>query len=583
MLDCLDAEAIRRWCAAGLAGLRRHQSEIDDLNVFPVPDGDTGTNLVLTFSAAQQQLADSSAVDLPETMLAFARGALLGARGNSGVIISQLLAGLAGAFSLATVTGRSLASALSDAADAAYRSVAEPVEGTMLSVARAAARSAGATDSDELVRVARAAASGAAAALARTPQQLPQLARAGVVDAGGRGLVVLLDALVEVITGEAAPDAPAPRVKEDRAVVRETGSSAYAYEVQHLLDAHAPAVDDLKAKLSLLGDSLVVVGAGLVGGMDAVGQPVPTWNVHVHVNDVGAAIEAAVEVGRPHRISVTRFADQIADQTADRTDLDDHADRPTLFEPAVIVTEPDVAGSDVTESEVISDVMSDTAGFRPHAPRATVVVASGAGLAALFEAEGAAIVLGPNPSTAEILEVIRSTGATRVVILPDVASTQGTAAAAAAEARTEGIRASIVPTRSPVQALAALAVRDAGRRFDDDVIAMAEAAGACRFAEVTHASREALTVAGRCQPGDVLALVEGEVNLIGADLHATCRDLLDRLLAGGGELVTLMLGADAPADLAAELQAHLAERWPFVEAQVYDGGQPNYPLLVGIE
>jgi DAK2 domain fusion protein YloV len=602
----LDAEAIRRWCAAGLAGLRRHQREIDDLNVFPVPDGDTGTNLVLTFTAAQQQLVGSPAVDLPETMLAFARGALLGARGNSGVIISQLLAGLAGAFELATVTGHTLASALSDAADAAYRSVAEPVEGTILSVARGAARAAGAADSDDLVRVARAAAAGAAAALARTPQQLPELARAGVVDAGGKGLVVLLDALVEVITGVAAPDAPLPAVR-DRPTIRETGSSAYAYEVQHLLDAHGSAVNTLKERLAALGDSLVVVGAGLIGATDASGLPVPTWNVHVHVNDVGATIEAAIEAGRPHRISVTRFADQIAeDEGRDvrgegvevgsiqvenvevgsvqvgsvevgNVEVGDagveggengavEGEKPAPFEPAAIVTEP-----------------VDAPPATPHAPRATVVVASGAGLAALFEAEGAAIVLGPNPSTAEILDVIRETGATRIVILPDVASTQGTAAAAAAEARAEGIRASIVPTRSPVQALAALAVRDAGRRFEDDVIAMAEAAGACRFAEVTHASREALTVAGRCQPGDVLALVEGEVNLIGSDLVDTSRDLLDRLLAGGGELVTLMLGADAPAGLADNLRAHLAQRWPFVETQVYDGGQPNYPLLVGIE
>jgi len=140
-----------------------------------------------------------------------------------------------------------------------------------------------------------------------------------------------------------------------------------------------------------------------------------------------------------------------------------------------------------------------------------------------------------------------------------------------------------VPTRSPVQVLAAMAVRDGGRRFEDDVIAMAEAAGACRYAEVTHASREALTVAGRCQAGDVLGLVEGEVNLIGTDLGDTCRDLLDRLLAGGGELVTLLIGAQAPADLADLLSRHLAARWPFVEAQVYDGGQPHHPLLVGVE
>jgi hypothetical protein len=134
-----------------------------------------------------------------------------------------------------------------------------------------------------------------------------------------------------------------------------------------------------------------------------------------------------------------------------------------------------------------------------------------------------------------------------------------------------------------VQALAALAIRDSGRRFDDDVIAMAEAAGACRYAEVTYASREAITVAGRCQAGDVLALVEGEVNLIGKSLEQACRDLLDRLLAAGGELVTLLTGAQAPDGLAAMLEAHLAQTWPFVEAHVYHGGQPHHPLLVGIE
>jgi DAK2 domain fusion protein YloV len=585
VLDSLDADAIRRWCAIGLAALRRHQREIDELNVFPVPDGDTGTNLVLTFTAAQEQLDGSDAVSLRDTMFAFARGALLGARGNSGVIVSQLLAGLAGAFEVTAVDGRTLASGLSDAADSAYRAVAEPVEGTILSVARGAARAAAVIDTDELARVAKAAATGAAEALARTPDQLPALARAGVVDAGGRGLVVLLDALVEVITGQAAPEPPtfAPH-DQDRSVVRETGSPEFAYEVQFLLDATEPAVDGLTATLGALGDSLVVVGAGQAGAVDAAGQAVATWNVHVHVNDVGAAIEAAVEAGHPHRISVTHFvAEQISKrgQAGDQHAPDSDPQRATgevgraagrvdgsveTFEPAAIT--PGVGGA---------------AASTPKTPRATVVVATGPGLAALFEAEGAAVVAGPNPSTAEILAVIRGTGATRVVILPDVPSTQGAAAAAAAEARGEGIRASIVPTRSPVQALAALAVRDAGRRFEDDVIAMAEAAGACRYAEVTHASREALTVAGRCQPGDVLALVDGEVNLIGSDLTGTCRDLLDRLLAAGGELVTLLTGADASEALADDLRAHLTAYWPFVEAQVYEGGQPNYPLLVGIE
>jgi dihydroxyacetone kinase-like predicted kinase len=140
-----------------------------------------------------------------------------------------------------------------------------------------------------------------------------------------------------------------------------------------------------------------------------------------------------------------------------------------------------------------------------------------------------------------------------------------------------------VPTRSPAQAIAALAVRDPGRRFEDDVIAMAEAAGACRYAEVCYASREALTVAGPCKPGDVLALVDDEVHLIGHDLLETCRDLLDRLLGGGGELVTLLIGADAPPGFGEALRGHVAQRWPFVEVNEYDGGQPLYPLLVGVE
>ncbi|SCG37387.1 DAK2 domain-containing protein [Micromonospora inositola] len=537
MLDTLDAAAVRRWCASGLAALRRHQGEIDDLNVYPVPDGDTGTNLVLTLTSAQQALAmdlgtlpDDGHTPHGHALRLMARGALLGARGNSGVILSQILRGFADALAAEpAVRGRQLAAALTDAATAAYGAVARPVEGTLLSVVAAAARAAEQADSDDLRVVARAAAGGAARALARTPEQLPELARAGVVDAGGRGLCVLLDALVEVITGE-SPRQPTPAptaVRPPATAVRETGSPEYAYEVQFLLDAPAEAVTRLRAELDALGDSLVIVGDG-----DA------TWNVHVHVNDVGAAVEAGVVAGRPHRISVTRFADQVA---------------PAPPPPTVL---PD--------------------------GRAAVVVAAGAGLAELFGAEGATVVPG-NPSTGELLDAIRATAAARVVVLPNDPNTQSVASAAAREAHRLGVKVSVVPTRSPVQALAALAVRDPGRRFEDDVIAMAEAAGACRYAEVCHASREALTVAGPCRSGDVLALVEGEVHLIGSDLVDTCTAVVDRMLGGGGELVTLLCGADAPAGLADRVREHVERAWPFVEVQAYEGGQPHYPLLVGVE
>jgi hypothetical protein len=547
VLDRLDAAATRAWCAAGLEALRRHQREIDDLNVYPVPDGDTGTNLVLTLTSAWEALvADSASLvgsasvadgQFARVLRCMARGALLGARGNSGVIVAQLLRGTADALGAVPVArGRDLARALTEAAKAGYAAVAEPVEGTVLTVATAAAVAAVAADTDDLDTVVRAAAEGAAAALARTPEQLPVLARAGVVDAGGRGLVVLLDALAQVVTGVTPAARPVARDSRLLTVSRETGSSAYGYEVQYLLDADQPAVERLKEVLGGLGDSLIVVGAG-------AGDVHETWNVHVHVNDVGAAIEAGVEAGRPHRISVTRFADQAAG--------------PTTAAP----------------------------GGAPDA-RGLVVVVGGPGLAEIFTAEGAVVVVGgptSNPSTAEILEAIRATGAGRVVVLPNDPNALAVASAAADEARADGVRVAVVPTHSPVQALAAIAVRDSARRFHDDVIAMAEAAGACRYAEVTFATREALTMAGRCQAGDVLALVEGEVVVIGTDLGHTSVTMVDRLLSGGGELITLILGADAPVDMERLLTRHVADKWPFVDVRAYHGGQAHYPLLVGVE
>jgi dihydroxyacetone kinase-like predicted kinase len=283
--------------------------------------------------------------------------------------------------------------------------------------------------------------------------------------------------------------------------------------VQFLLDAPESAMGPLKQTLAGLGDSLVVVR---VDG--------DTWNVHVHVNDVGAAIEVGIEAGRPRRISVTRFADQAPPS-------------------------PSPSPSPVA--------------------RGAVVVVTGAGLSEVFRAEGAVVIPGPSPSTGDILAAIREVGAGEVVVLPNGAANQAVAGAAAEQARAEGVRAGVVPSRSPVQALAALAVRDAGRRFEDDLIAMAEAAGACRYAEVTEAAREAVTVAGVCRPGDILALIEGEVNLIGTELLPTC--------------CALLTGADAPDDLGPDLREHLARRWPFVEVQLLAGGPPRFPLVVGVE
>jgi len=536
VLEALDASAVRRWSAAAVDALTAHRHEIDDLNVYPVPDGDTGTNLVLTMTSAYDTLRANRMVSDPAAAVGLlARGAVLGARGNSGVIASQLLRGIAEVLtsSAPDAGGSAVRRALDRAAELAWSAVADPVEGTMLSVASGAAAAAAAAGSDDLGDVVRAAARGAAAALAETPRQLPALAKAGVVDAGGRGLVVLLEALVGIVTGESVATAvPRWRGRDRRALqaARESGSPEFEYEVQYLLGAEDEAVATLREELAALGDSLVVVGTG--EGL---------WNVHVHVNDVGAAVEAGVHAGRPERITVTRFAEQEAAEAAGR---------------------PDAAGT------------------------AVVAVAPGEGVADLFKAEGVLVVEGgptSHPSTAEVLAAIENSGAAAVVVLPNSSATTGVANAAADEARAAGIEVAVVPTRSAVQGLAAVAVHDESRRFGDDVIAMAEAAAATRWAEVTVAVRDALTMAGPCRAGDVLGLADGDVVLIGQSVLEVARELIDRLLATGGELVTVVVGADAQEGLGAAVERHVAATRHAVEVTVYHGGQPHYPLLLGVE
>ncbi|MGZ4609452.1 MAG: DAK2 domain-containing protein [Actinomycetes bacterium] len=543
----VDAAVLRGWAVAGRDALEVAREEIDDLNVYPVPDGDTGTNLHLTLEAAALALAEVSDTTTPSDLLdALARGALLGARGNSGVILSQVLRGLADSAmeSETTLDGRTWAVALARGAKAAYDAVAQPVEGTMLTVMRAAAESAArvpqaaATAAAELDAVVRAAADGAREALARTPDQLEILRQSGVVDAGGRGVCVLLDALVTVVTGTPPPSAgtaePRPGREGDDpqepAPLHRHGPprDGPGYEVMYLLEAPRASIPDLRASLAELGDSLVVVGGE------------PTWNVHVHVDDVGAAIEAGVEAGRPHRIRVTNFRDA---------------------------------------------ALADTAAL-PSEGRGVVSVVAGSGLAALFESAGATVVPGGpgrRASAGEILDGVRASRRRDVIVLPNDADSLAVAEAAAGQARDEGLRVAVIPTRASVQALAALAVHDQQRRFEDDVVAMTAAAGHCRHGGVTVAAREAVTMAGVCQVGDVLGIVDGDFAIIGSDLREVANIVVDRMLGSGGELVTVVTGVDGDVALADAVVAHLRRTRPEVDTVVYEGGQPRYPLLIGVE
>lgn len=540
----LNAEAVRTWSSLALAALGRAREDIDAINVYPVADADTGTNLYLTAESADRELADllagvtegTAGASLPEAVRAFAHGALIGARGNSGTILAQLLRGVAdvlGDEPAGRDPARLLAQALTRAAEEAYRAVAHPVEGTMLTVAAAAARAAEAAagPTENAADVAGAAYDAARAALAETPGQLAALGRAGVVDAGGCGLVAVLGALWQALSGrEPAPEpvrgraVPVPRPPEPCAEEDEHGGPAY--EVIYLLEAAETEVDRLRTRLDALGDSLVVVGGdGL-------------WNVHVHVDDPGAAVEAAVGAGRPYRIRITHFGDERRRARGERSQ------------------------------------------------RAVVAVVQGEGLAGLCGEAGATTVLarpGEPPAVAELADAIREAHAREVVLLPNGAELRAVAAAAAQQARAEGVRVAVIPTRSEVQGLAALAVHDPDGTFDEDVVAMTAAAGATRYGELAVAERQSFTSAGICQAGDVLGLIDGDVAVIGTGLAETAEAVLARMLGSGGELVTLVLGPEVPDALAERLEAYVQHGHLAVDTVTYQGGRWSAPLLIGVE
>ena len=577
----LDAAAVRRWCLLALDALGRAREDIDAINVFPVADGDTGTNLYLTVESAAQAVAAAGTASptLAEAVHSMAHGALIGARGNSGTILAQLLRGMAEVLAEGPdpAGAATVRRALRRAAESAYEAVAHPVEGTMLTVAAAAAQAAEATAGEPPgepgeaaapeapARVVAAASAGAARALAATPGQLATLAEAGVVDAGGRGLVAVLDALEAALSGgapgasprerlfrapgprRAAAAPPAAGCTQDGAISGAPphgepahptgvpgrgghapgggaqGGAPVTHEVIYLLEAPDAAVAGLRERLDALGDSLVVVGGdGL-------------WNVHVHTAEPGAAVEAGIEAGRPHRIRIT--------------------------------------------------VLSAAPPAPARAARAVVCLLPGDGLAGLCREAGALALTvrqGEPPGAGELSAAVQRTGAAEVVLLPNDDALWHAASAAAEQARAAGVRVEVVPTRSPVQGLAALAVHAPERRFEEDVVAMTSAAGATRFGEVTVAERQSWTMAGICQAGDVLGLVDGDVAVIGAATEEVAQEVLERMLSAGGELVTLVPGASAPAGLAERLCERVRRGHLGVDTVVYEGRQET-PLLIGVE
>lgn len=546
-----------RWLRRSLEVITDSAGALDELNVFPVADADTGANLCLTFRAIDRSVAQLDAGTVPTVTAT----AIRSAHGNSGAIVAEMLSAAA-EFGLSAehVAGRGLADLMEATSTGATQAVARPVDGTILSVARAAADGARTAAPGDPLTVAEAARAAAGSELASTVDQLPALQQARVVDSGGQAYVLLLDVLVETLGGTpartlspasefqpkdgAGVPATAPSAAAAAAVAAPAGATKWStstpgdeYEVMYTVrGADREALGTLRHTLDSIGNSVVVVGDQTVA------------QVHVHLPDAGAAIQPALGLGELSQIKITTLRAE---------------DRPR--------------------------------------PRRTVIsIVAGRGLADTVEADGGtAVPIAAAPENAAALAELLAADTEEVIILPNDMEQLEIAHLLSREATGDSRRVSVIPTVAQAQGLAALAVHDATADFDDAVSTMNEAAFGTRHGAITIAETPVRTMVGRCAVGDVLGVADGDICHIGSDLADVGWQVIGDLIGGDAasvgpeadgsrtalpaELLTLIIGADGSVDLAHDLAERVRAHYPGVEVWVLCGGQDRYPMLIGVE
>ncbi len=535
---------------AGLVWLEQNRDHVNSLNVFPVPDGDTGTNMLLTMRSAYSRVEHSDETHVGRVAAQVAQGALMGARGNSGVILSQIWRGLAAELSgKETFDATDLAVAFQSAADTAYKGVMRPVEGTILTVIReGAAEAADAVrKSDDLRFMLERVLERCQQALERTPDLLPILRQAGVVDSGGQGLVYLLDGMLRYAQGKlqlngptaeaAAPPAPAAPLPAQARAVPEGGSLEFPYDVQFILSGRNLNVLEVRARIDAMGDSTVVVGDE------------NTIKVHVHVSDPGQPISYGISLGHISDVVVENMQEQMEDIVQGTTQA------------------PPPAAPTVQPDEV-----------------AVVVVASGPGLAGVFRSLGAAgIVNGGqtnNPSTEEIYQAIDELPTDKIIVLPN----NKNIILAAEAARDLSVKqVAVVPSRSAPQGIAALMALNPDRDVAANAEAMTRALKLVKTGEITRATRSVQLDGVEVQEGALIGLAEGRLTCSGPDEMSVLGELLEHLEVGDCGLVTLYYGADVKLAQAADAAEFIRGRYPEVEVEVIEGGQPHYTYILGAE
>ncbi len=534
--------------------LQHHRDHVNALNVFPVPDGDTGTNMALTMQGALDAVADT-APDATVGQIAerLAHGALMGARGNSGVILSQILRGFATGLDAAIeMDGRDLARALANASATAYKAVMRPVEGTMLTVTRGAADAARESSAAHpaIADVLRAARHGAQMALDKTPEQLDILRQAGVVDAGGQGVVYLLDGLLRSALGDTnLPDvsriagAPGEEMAFLDMVDDLHGEEAFGYCTNFMVHGTNIDTDSARNAIAAMGQSAVIVGDD------------SALKVHIHALNPGEVLSYALRFGELDQIKIDNMSLQTETLSAQRKAVSARAARPP------------VDAADLVHDDI-----------------AIIAVAAGAGISeALISLGVTSIVSGGqtmNPSTKELLEAVETAPANQVILLPN---NKNIIMAANQVANLTGKTVRVVPTRSIPAALSALTTFNTDQSLDDNVADMIAAMDDSCAVAITRAVRDVDLHGLPVTAGQVIGLVNDELATAGDDELDVVRRTMTAAEVDDPELFTVFVGENVSQDDATSLESLLAETWPNAEIEVHHGGQPHYRFIVSIE
>jgi len=538
----LSGAELRELFAAATAWLERNVLQVNAVNVFPVPDGDTGTNMYLTMRSTMEEAERCEDPAAGAVLAAMSHGALMGARGNSGVILSQIIGGLARGVDGATdVTPKGLAAGLEQASAAAYRAVTKPAEGTILTVIREVSEAVTAANGNgDLDSLLETAVSTAKSSVEKTPSLLPVLREAGVVDAGGLGLSVLLEGMLHHIRGEpieTTAEAAEP-VEQDwlasTGARHQTEGSLYGYCTELLIGGRELDLEEIRGRVMGLGDSVIVVGDPQL------------VRVHVHTDDPGAALSLGTGAGQLVQVKVDNIRKQ-----AERF------------------------------VEMHEEMRGDAA---EAPPLSTVAVVAGEGMARVFRSVGCTRVVsgGPtmNPSTREIVDAVEACPADDVAVLPN---DKNIILAAQQARKLTKKRLHVVGTRSMPQGIAALLAVSPGEDVKTVVEAMEDACGAVRTIEITRAVRRTSIGGVRVNEGDVIAIVDDQLQLAAPSAEEAVVGALEGLPQADESLATLYYGAETTAAAAEELARNIRERFSSYEVEVVFGGQPNYDYIVSVE